>query len=135
MKTPPRVTTRGLHGLKPAFNNVPASPIGYLEGKNSEMPRILWNSKVHYHIHKPAPVPILSQIDPAMLAHPISLRSTLILSSHLCLGLQCGLLPSEFLTKTLYAPLLPPHVLHVLPICLFDFIIRMIVQSIKFLVM
>ena len=76
-----------------------------------EIPRILWNPKVHYRSHKcPPPVPILSQPDPVHTPppHPTSWRSILILSSHLRLRLPSGLFPSDFPTKTLYTPLLFP---------------------------
>ena len=48
--------------------------------------------------------------------HPTAWRSILILSSHLRLGVSSDLLPYEFLTKTLYAPLISPvraHALHI----------------------
>ena len=40
--------------------------------------------------------------------HPTSCISILILSTHLRLGLHIGLFPSDFSTKTLYAPLSSP---------------------------
>ena len=71
---------------------------------NEEIPRILWNPKVHYRIHKSQPpVPVLSQVD---AVHPIFRRSILLLSSRLSLDLPSCLLPLGFPTKTLYAPLL-----------------------------
>jgi hypothetical protein len=71
-------------------------------------PNILCNPKVHYRVHKGTPlVPILSQINP-LHTTPSYLRSILIFSSHLCLGLPSGLFPSVFPTKILYAFLFSP---------------------------
>ena len=73
---------------------------------SQEIPCFLWNPKVHYRIHKcPPPVLIPSQLSPVRTHHPISLRSILILSSHLRLCLLSGLVPSDFPTKTLFLPL------------------------------
>ena len=47
----------------------------------------------------------VKQIDPVLASHPTSQKSILILSSHLRLGLSSILLPSDFPTKTIYAPL------------------------------
>jgi hypothetical protein len=84
-----------------------------------ELPSILWNAKVHYRVHKSPPlVPILNQINPihTIPSHPISLRSILIMSTHLHLGLPSGLFPSGFPTNILHAFLFSPFVLHALPI-------------------
>jgi hypothetical protein len=58
---------------------------------SQEIPRILWNPKVHYRIHKfPLPVCISIQLSPVHT--PTShFLSILILSSHLRLGLPSGL--------------------------------------------
>ena len=52
--------------------------------------------------------------------HPTSWRSILILSSHLCLGLPIGLIPTGFPTKTLYNLSHPPYALHAPPISFFS---------------
>jgi hypothetical protein len=57
-----------------------------------------FNCRVH---KSPPQVPILSQINPAP-PYPTSLRSILILSTHLRLGVPSGLIPG-FLTNVLYA--------------------------------
>ena len=70
--------------------------------------------EVHYCIHNsPPPVPTLSQIKPVHATRPTFWRSTLILSSHLYLGLPSGLFPSGFPTKTLNSPLFSPHMCYV----------------------
>ena len=76
---------------------------------NQEIPRNLWNPKVHYRTHKrSSPVPILSQLHPVPTT-PSHIqkfkRSILILYSHLRLGLPNGLFLSGFPTKTLCTPL------------------------------
>ena len=76
---------------------------------SQEIPRILWNQKVHYRIHNsPPPVPILSQINPVHVPHPTSWRSILILYIYIRLCLPSGLFPSRFPTKTMYASPLSP---------------------------
>ena len=75
---------------------------------SQEIPRTLWNSKVHHRIHKcPPSVSILGQLHPASTP-PTSRRSILILYSHLRLGLPSGLFSSGFPTRTLCTPLPSP---------------------------
>jgi hypothetical protein len=72
---------------------------------SQEIPRILWNPKVHYRVaQEPVtyPYPEPEQSNP----RPISWTSVLILSSHLRIGLPSGLFPLGFPIKTLYAPIL-----------------------------
>jgi hypothetical protein len=62
-----------------------------------ELPKMLWNTKVHYNAHKsPLLVPILSQNNPVhTIPSYLSLRSILTLSTHLHLGLHSCVFPSD----------------------------------------
>ena len=73
---------------------------------SQEIPRISWNSKVHYRTHKRLPpVSILGQPNPAHIptSHLLEIHPNII--HPLRLGHLSGLLPSGFPTKTLYTPL------------------------------
>ena len=93
---------------------------------SQEIPRILWDPKVHYRIHKCLPpVPILSQLHPVHTPTSHFLKIHLILSSHLSLGLPSGLFSSVFPTKTLYTPILYPiRATYPAQFILLDFITR-----------
>ena len=69
------------------------------------LPIIFWNQMVHRHIHSSPPHWPLSSARwiQSMPSNSVSLPSTLIPFSHLCLALGSDLFPSVFLTKTLCA--------------------------------
>jgi hypothetical protein len=76
-----------------------------------ELPRILWNPKVCYHVHKKSPpTGSLSRARSIRFIppYPISLRSILI-ATHWGLGLPSGLFPSGFPTNILHVFCSSPH--------------------------
>ena len=68
-----------------------------------KIPVTLWSHKVHDRIHNSSPLFLIPiQTNPVYATYPVSLKSNLILSSHLPLDLPSCPFPTRFPTKTLY---------------------------------
>jgi hypothetical protein len=69
-----------------------------------ELPSILWNPKIHYHVHKSHPVALfLNQINLIHIILSYHSNIHLTLFTYLRLGLPSGIFPSGFPTNILYA--------------------------------
>ena len=75
-----------------------------------EITCILWNPRIHYHVHNsPPPDSVLCQINPFHALPTNFFKSVLILSPHQCLGFPSIICLSRFPTKSL-CETLPLHV-------------------------
>jgi len=69
----------------------------------SQIPCLSWNLKVHCCSQEPVTCPLSwARWILSSPSYPLSLRSIVQLSSHICLGLSNGIFPPSFWTKILY---------------------------------
>ena len=74
-----------------------------------KIPRIAWNTEVHYRIHKCRHLSLSwARSFKSSPFQPISLKPVSVLFCHLRLRPSGGLFPSSFCAKTLYASVLHP---------------------------
>jgi len=74
--------------------------------ESAKIPRILWNPKVHYRIHKSPPTVLILSHTNTVHTPFRSLKINFNFIHHLRVGLPSGLFPLGFPTKTLYVPLI-----------------------------
>ena len=89
---------------------------------SQEIPRILWNSKIHYRNHKcPPPVPSLSQLDRvhASTPHFLKIHLNIILPS-MPGSPKSSISPRFPHQNPIYASPLPSYALHAPPISFFS---------------
>jgi len=87
---------------------------------SQEICRVLWNSKDYNHLYnRPTFVLILGQVNPVHAPKTISVRSFLILFSHLLFGLLIFYILLRFF-QTMYLFLPPLYVLYAPPISFFS---------------
>jgi len=93
------------------FNSMEQNPSSETNGHSAsqKIPRLTWNTKVHFRVHKGRPLGrILIQMQPVHTLHHFPLRSILLLSSRLLLGLPSVLFPSGLPIEIFYAFITSP---------------------------
>jgi hypothetical protein len=73
-----------------------------------EIIRILWSTKINYHVRKSPPLVLVMRQINSVSALTTDFRFNLILSPNVNLGLTSVLFWSGFPTKSLYVPLFSP---------------------------